>query len=122
MRLFTARRLALAALAPVLFIVSVVPGCSNESEGERCDHQINGDADCASGLVCIPMAQLVGNSADRCCNLDPAIVNDARCARSTGNSGGAGAGGTGGSGGTSGSGGSGAAPDSSLAGAGAGGA
>ena len=74
MRLFTARRLALAALAPALLLLSVVPGCSNESEGERCgDTNGTNDGDCESGLVC----KLV-NQVNRCCY--PNKVTDSRCA------------------------------------------
>jgi hypothetical protein len=81
MRFLTARRFALAACVPVLFLFSVVPGCSNESEGERCGDDVapNND-DCASGLVCV---KIDNNNPgdDRCCNADPSIVNDTRCVR-----------------------------------------
>jgi len=61
MRFLTARRLALAALLPALFVFSAVPGCSNESEGERCGDNptnpsdpgtLNND-DCSAPLVCV---------------------------------------------------------------------
>jgi len=84
MRFLTARRFALAACVPVLLLFSVVPGCSNESEGERCGDDVapNND-DCASGLVCV---KIDNNSPgdDRCCNPDPSIVNDSRCLRTGG--------------------------------------
>ena len=93
MRFLTARRFALAACVPVLFLFSVVPGCSNESEGERCgDDLAPNDDDCASGLVCV---KIDNNNPgdDRCCNPDPSIVNDTRCFRATGPTPDAGAGG-----------------------------
>ena len=118
MRFFTARRLALAALVPACLGFSLIPGCSNEGEGERCggssaDPSGTGDPnndDCASGLVCVEAMKLVNNQANRCCNASPSIVNDSRCVRSgmgsSGGSGGASSGGastggasTGGSGG-----------------------
>jgi hypothetical protein len=49
----------------------LAPGCSNQSEGERCDtnDDNNGNDDCAAGLQCYPKADLVGNGAttDVCC-------------------------------------------------------
>jgi hypothetical protein len=92
MRFLTARRFALAACVPVLFLFSVAPGCSNESEGERCgdsfvDPNMPGtpnDDDCSSGLVCVPASTLINNGANRCCNSDPSIVNDTRCLRTGG--------------------------------------
>lgn len=74
MRFFTARRLALAALFPALLLVCVIPGCSNESEGERCTD----DSDCSSGLTCTDSAMLLNSGGvKRCCNKD--AVNDPRC-------------------------------------------
>ncbi len=80
MRFPFVRRLALAALIPALLVVSVVPGCSNESEGERCgddEHGANND-DCQSGLVCTTI-QGEGANVFRCCNPNRAIINDSRC-------------------------------------------
>jgi len=92
MRFLTARRLVLTACVPVLLLFSVVPGCSSESEGERCGDDLNApnepgatnDSDCASGLVCVAASTLANNQANRCCNADPTIVNDSRCIRATG--------------------------------------
>jgi hypothetical protein len=98
MRLFTARRLALAALVPALLLVCVIPGCSNEGEGERCGTTQADDSDCADGLVC------TGNLLDapntfRCCYPNGAVT-DSRCQTATGvatgGTGGASTGGTGG--------------------------
>src|SRR5450432_2349376 len=92
MRFLTARRLVLAALLPALFVFSAVPGCSNESEGERCGDDptnpsgpgtLNND-DCSAPLVCVAAARLVNNQANRCCNSNPNIVNDSRCLPSVG--------------------------------------
>lgn len=101
MRFLTARRLALAALVPALLAFCVVPGCSNQGEGERCD----GDEDCSAGLVCANISTLLNKEAPRCCN--PNHVTDSRCTPSTaapsgaaaGSGGGAGTGGTADSGG-----------------------
>ena len=92
MRFPTARRLALAALLPALLVFSVVPGCSNESEGERCGDDPNdpsqpgalNDDDCSSPLVCTAAAKLIASQANRCCDPNPAIVNDSRCLPRTG--------------------------------------
>ncbi len=77
MRPFTARRLALAALVPALLVLSVIPGCSNQSEGERCTD----DSDCDSALTCTASAKLQSNSdaTDRCCYAS-GRVTDSRCA------------------------------------------
>jgi hypothetical protein len=93
MRFLTARRFALAACVPVLFLFSVVPGCSNESEGERCGDDLGPDNDdCASGLVCVSVDNSIMGD-NRCCNADPSIVNDSRCLRTGNSSAGAGGGG-----------------------------
>ncbi len=76
MRFFTARRLALAAVLPVLFTFTIIPGCSEESEGERCgDATTPDDSDCQSGLVCTQIDSSHG--IFRCCN--PARVTNSRC-------------------------------------------
>ena len=80
MRPFTARRLALAALVPALFVLSVIPGCSNESEGERCGDDmgnVTDNDDCASGLVCTAFVLSDGTPTGRCCYTDH--VSDSRC-------------------------------------------
>lgn len=126
MRFLTARRLVLAACVPALLLFSVVPGCSNESEGERCGDNLNdpsepgatNDSDCASGLVCVAASSLANNLANRCCNADPTIVNDSRCLRATGtavnNTDGGDAGGSGGTGDAGDAGGTGAASATSA--------
>jgi hypothetical protein len=92
MRFPSARRLALTALLPALLAFSVVPGCSNESEGERCGDDPfdpNGignvnDDDCSAPLVCVAASTLVQSGANRCCNPNVADVNDPRCIRNNG--------------------------------------
>jgi hypothetical protein len=120
MRLFTPRRIvALAALAPALFLFSAVPGCSNQGEGERCGDGIalNND-DCTAPLVCT----IISNDIDRCCDPNPSIVHDSRCLRSnnvgSGGSGGSATAGTGGSGGSATAGTGGSAGGSDLGGTG----
>jgi hypothetical protein len=110
MRPLIARSLALAALVPALFALSVIPGCSNESEGERCGDPggalgsaVN-NSDCGDGLVCvaIPLASGSTDSVNRCCYADH--VSDSRCSRNTGvnaTSGSAGSAGTAGTAGSS---------------------
>ena len=77
MRPFTARRLALAALVPALLVLSVIPGCSNQSEGERCGDEGTpaNNNDCESGLVCTPIPSA---NTNRCCYAD-GHVTDSRC-------------------------------------------
>ena len=38
--------------------VALVPGCAKQGEGERCDNQAAGNADCDSGLVCVLASDL----------------------------------------------------------------
>ncbi|MES1174274.1 MAG: hypothetical protein ABUL62_08080, partial [Myxococcales bacterium] len=77
MRFFTARRLALAALLPVLFSFSIIPGCSKQGEGERCGDDTGhiDNSDCDDGLTC----QLIDKTSGtyRCCN--PTRITNARC-------------------------------------------
>ena len=111
MRLLTARRFALAVLAPALLIFAAVPGCSNESEGQRCGDDAYGpnNDDCADGLVCIPAAMLLNsNGANRCCFQAASDVSDSRCTRTT-NVATGGSGGSGGNAGTTSGGSSGSA-------------
>ena len=98
MRPFTARRLALAAFVPVLLVLSVVPGCSNQSEGERCTD----DADCDSALTCTLIDPAA--SISRCC-YGNGRVTDSRCANTTSTSATGNAGGSGKAGASSGGGG-----------------
>lgn len=82
MRFLTVRRLALAVFLPALVAVSVVPGCSNQSEGDRCGDNFgpNND-DCQDGLVCITIKSqsIPGSNTYRCCNANRSIINDSRC-------------------------------------------
>jgi hypothetical protein len=129
MRFFTARRLVLAAVFPVLFSFSIIPGCSKQSEGDRCGDSSGPDpdsTDCDDGLVCTtidPTAQIY-----RCCN--PTRITNSRCVPVTsaapGAAGNAGSGGTagnagvGGTAGNAGVGGDAGASDVGSAGASAG--
>jgi len=69
-----------AAVFAAIFAVAVasMPGCSQQSEGERCDLVKNGDDDCDSGLVCVDGHTLLDQVTDRCC-LPNKAVNDKRC-------------------------------------------
>src|SRR5215216_2619584 len=72
----------------------VTPGCSEQGQGERCDHDKNGDLDCESGLECIPGGLLVqSDTTGRCCP-EPGTETDKRCARKVGGSAGTNSGGT----------------------------
>ncbi|MEO7036036.1 MAG: hypothetical protein ABI548_19005 [Polyangiaceae bacterium] len=78
MRPFTVRRLAFVALVPALLALSVIPGCSNQGEGERCGSDgasisVDDNSDCGSGLVCTPVGDF-----KRCCYQD-GHVTDSRC-------------------------------------------
>lgn len=61
---------------------ALVPGCSKQGEGERCDKDAARNEDCDSGLVCIPKNQLADESTDRCCPPDGSAISDSRCSRS----------------------------------------
>lgn len=76
----------------------VTPGCSEQGQGERCDHDKNGDLDCESGLECIPGGQLIQNdTTGRCCP-EPGTETDKRCTRKVGGTSGTSGGGTSGGG------------------------
>ena len=87
MRFFTARRLALAAAIPALFLFSVIPGCSQQGEGDRCGdstYGVSDSSDCADGLTCTAASTLlngVGDKGGRCCRSD-GTATDSRCTRS----------------------------------------
>ena len=96
------RSIAAFAVVSAMVVLSV-PGCSQQGEGQRCDRNSNGDADCDSGLVCIASGSLRDSPVDRCCKADGSS-SDSRCDPNTGkpsNTGGSS--GTAGSGGSSGS-------------------
>ncbi|MEO8903781.1 MAG: hypothetical protein ABI488_15855 [Polyangiaceae bacterium] len=107
MRHFTARRLAFVALVPALLALSVIPGCSNQGEGDRCGSDgitsVDDNNDCDSGLVC---STIGGAVTKRCCYADRPAT-DSRCLTggSTSATANAGATSTGGSSGTAGGGG-----------------
>ena len=93
MRSFTARHLALASAFPVLLMFSVIPGCSRQSEGERCGPgtdaisvSVDDNADCADGLICTSHSELqngTNDKANRCCYPATRLPSDARCERSS---------------------------------------
>jgi len=97
MRSFTARFIALAALAPALLLLAVVPGCAKQSEGERCGDSLGAlNDDCGDGLICKTISQT--DSIYRCCYSDGRI-SDSRCETPDTVTGTGGSGGSGGSGG-----------------------
>jgi len=85
MRFLSARGVALVAAIP-LFVFSVIPGCSNQGEGDRCGSEPNAmfgvgatdSADCSDGLVCVQASSLLNADANRCCY--PDHVSNSRCA------------------------------------------
>ena len=83
-------RLGLAAVLLAL-------ACGKQGEGERCDAERSGNADCESGLQCVSSAELLDATVDRCC--PGPLESSGECARRGGS---VGTGGTPGSGGTSG--------------------
>lgn len=112
--------------APAVLVFALalaLAGCSQQSEGERCDLK-NGNDDCADGLTCISK-QVLASSSDICCPPDstnlsciPGGVGTTTSSESTTTSSESttttttsttGAGGTGGTGGTGGAGGLGGA-------------
>jgi hypothetical protein len=79
MKLRLLTRLAVRAFFVFSAVASVVVGCSGQAEGERCDFEANGDADCDDGLVCVACERLAENVVDRCCRPDGSSA-DSRCA------------------------------------------
>jgi hypothetical protein len=67
-----------AVSALVSLLAASMPGCSQQGEGERCDLAKNGNADCDSGLSCVPAQQLRIHATDRCCKPGGAST-DSRC-------------------------------------------
>lgn len=94
------RSFAVFAVVSAVAVLSM-PGCSLQGEGQRCDSNKNGDADCESGLVCLSAGKLREGTADRCCAADGSS-NDARCDLKTTSSNTGGSAGTGGTGGPAG--------------------
>jgi len=99
MRFLTARSLALVTLVPALLVFLLVPGCSQQGEGERCGDTYGAAAsnDCGDGLTCTASGSLLNGSTDlanRCCYTD-GHVTDSRC-QLAGPTAAAGAGGNGG--------------------------
>jgi hypothetical protein len=72
---------SLVFASAALLFVSV--GCSQQAEGERCDKAKNGDADCDSGLICVPKAELLEQITDRCCLPSTTDQGDDRCTRTS---------------------------------------
>lgn len=100
MRFFTARRVALLALFPALLSLSVIPGCSQQGEGERCGDSLGvaDSDDCGSGLTCTAHGVLLNGSSDmanRCCYADRKAT-DSRCTLAGASAAGASSGGAGG--------------------------
>jgi hypothetical protein len=79
----TRLRFVLTAAAALASASSVLPACSNQGEGERCDLQAdnNGNDDCNSGLVCTAKAVLGLNpKTDLCCPQDRTQATTPQCA------------------------------------------
>lgn len=96
-------RFSLLLALLTLAAASLVPACSNQSEGQACNTD-NGDVDCEEGLICVSKTKLLGNS-DICCPVEGGDLPACVPGSLTGGAGGAG--GTGGTGGTGGAGGAG---------------
>jgi hypothetical protein len=91
------RSFAVFAVVSAVAVLSM-PGCSQQGEGQRCDPNKNGDADCESGLVCVSKGTLRDETADgRCCAADGSST-DSRCDLKTTSSNSGGSGGSGGTG------------------------
>jgi hypothetical protein len=77
MRFFSVRSLALAALVPAFFALTV-SGCAKQNEGERCGDSLGAGAsdDCGDNLTCKHFGPEAGDN--RCCYTD-GHVTDSRC-------------------------------------------
>ena len=72
-------RFAFAALASALLALLA---CSNQGEGERCDHNASnlGNDDCQNGLTCVQQNALTnGMGYDACCPFDRTQATTAVC-------------------------------------------
>ena len=75
----------LFALCLVAGAAAAMPACSNQQEGERCDHRGDnaGNDDCDQGLYCtqnLPNAPFVGSTkSDVCCPLDLSKATTTAC-------------------------------------------
>ncbi|MES1183481.1 MAG: hypothetical protein ABUL60_06675 [Myxococcales bacterium] len=78
---FALRSIAALSFVTALAVLSA-PGCSQQGEGERCDLEKNGDADCNDGLTCIKATDLHDGITDRCCPAE-GTESDTRCTRAT---------------------------------------
>lgn len=65
-----------AFVLPLILGLSAL-GCSNQGEGERCDHR-NNNNDCESGLICTSKETLRSNS-DLCCPPATQVPNVPEC-------------------------------------------
>jgi len=76
-------RFRFAVLLSALVAASVVGACSNEGEGQICDHRAgnNGNDDCQNGLICTQ--NLPGVNGDRCCPPDRSTATTPECALTT---------------------------------------
>lgn len=72
------KTIAAFALALAFGVAIVLPACSNQAEGDRCDTR--SEDDCQDGLVCTAANLLNGaGNADRCC---PPLADRARATTS----------------------------------------
>lgn len=78
---FAFRSVAAFSFVTALAVLSA-PGCSQQGEGERCDFDKNGDADCDDGLTCVAKRFLHEGITDRCCPAE-GTESDTRCTRAT---------------------------------------
>ena len=53
--------------------------CSNQSEGQRCNLDGNGNDDCIDGLICTSQRDLFGVNSDVCCPGDRTTATTAVC-------------------------------------------
>jgi hypothetical protein len=78
-------RFVLAALATLAIGSSLATGCSNQGEGERCDHLADnsGNDDCQDGLQCT-LATDLNSHTDLCCPPDRRTATTPQCALNQG--------------------------------------
>lgn len=61
-------------------LASAAGGCSQQTEGERCDTKRGDSDDCEAGLVCTSCDRLRTLDVDRCCPPEGSEYSDPRCA------------------------------------------
>ena len=74
----------IVAVVVSALLLAMTPACAKQGEGERCDREANGDADCEAPLVCMDFSPNAPSQTkiQRCCP-GTGLSSDRRCDRSS---------------------------------------